>query len=366
MALTYASTGVNYNALDKVKRAAQKAALSTARHLLARAGTREIEETRGESAFVWKQGNVYMASVIEGLGTKNLVADAMRSVTGKTYYDRIGWDTIASIINDLISVGATPLVLHAYWAVGDAKWLEDAKRMKDLIRGWKDGCDAAGVTWGGGETPAYAGIIDPATIDLGGSAVGMIQNRKRLLLDTNLRAGDSILLLKSSGMNVNGLSFARSLSKKFPKGYATKLPNGTMYGEALLCKTNIYAKLIGALFDARIRIHYLSNITGHGLRKIMRARANFTYVLETIATPPPIFAFLQKHSGATDREMYQTFNMGMDYAIFLPESDVRRAQILIKKMGFDSIHGGYVENGKRKVVIMPKDLTFEGRTLNVR
>ena len=74
--------------------------------------------TRGESAFVWKQKNVFMASVIEGLGTKNIVADITSQITKKNYYDIIGHDTVATIVNDLISVGAKPLTINAYWAVG--------------------------------------------------------------------------------------------------------------------------------------------------------------------------------------------------------------------------------------------------------
>ena len=297
--ITYSKSGVNYEEIDPIKKMAQNAGISTSKNLITH-GFSEIADSRGESAYVWKQGNVYMASVIEGLGTKNLVADEMRKNTGKTYYEIIGHDTIAAIINDLISVGASPLVVHAYWAVGDSSFLTDTKRMRDLINGWKSACDLSGASWGGGETPTYKGIIYPHTIDLGGSAVGIIKNKKSLITDKRLRAGDKILLLKSAGINVNGLSLARAVAKKLPKGYATKLPNGKMYGEALLTKTNIYAKLVEDLLKSRIDIHYISNITGHGLRKIMRARPNFSYIVEKIFNPQEIFLFIQKYTNLSD------------------------------------------------------------------
>jgi phosphoribosylformylglycinamidine cyclo-ligase len=363
--ITYSQSGVNYEALDPIKKLAQTAALETADNLV-KNGFQEVAVTRGESAYVWQQGDTYMASVIEGLGTKNMVADGMQQVTGKSYYETIGHDTVASIINDLISVGAKPLVIHAYWAVGDSKWLEDAERMKDLITGWKRACDLSGASWGGGETPTLSGIIEPETIDLGGNAIGIIQDKNHLITEKKLVEGDRILLLKSTGINVNGISLARALAKKLPEGYAAKLPNGELFGEAVLKKTNIYAKLIQDLQNVGIDIHYASNITGHGMRKLMRATRNFSYIIEKIFEPQELFTFIQEHAGLSDYEIYETYNMGQDYALFLPESDVAKAQAIVRKNGFESLDAGYVEKGPRQVIIKPKDITYSSETLNLR
>jgi phosphoribosylformylglycinamidine cyclo-ligase len=363
--ITYSQVGDNYNTKDPVKKLAQTGACETGKNLQ-KHGFSEVSDSRGESAYVWQQGNYYMASVVEGLGTKNLVADGMGKITGKSYYDMIAHDTVATIINDLITVGATPLVIHAYWAVEDNSWLEDRKRMIDFIKGWKSACDLFGVSWGGGETPTLKGIIVPETIDLGGAAVGIIKPKKRLVIDKKLVPGDRILLLKSNGVNANGISLTRAVAKKLPKGYATKLPNKQMYGEALLTRTNIYAKLLAELFKAKINIHYISNITGHGLRKIMRARQNYTYVIEKIFDPQAIFLFIQQHAGLSDYEMYETYNMGMDYAIFLTEKDINKAQTIVKKCGFVGLDAGYVEAGKRQVVIKPKNIVYKSETLDLR
>lgn len=363
--ITYGQTGVSYRLLDPVKKLALRAGKKTAINLK-KYGMEEVGQTRGEAAFVWKQGDVFMASVIESLGTKNLVADAMRKITGRTYYDVIGNETVASIINDLASVGAKPLVVHAFWAVGDSSWLADEERVRDLIKGWKSACDLAGATWGGGETPSYNDIVVKKTIALSGSAVGIIKSKKRLITDGKLQAGDRILLLKSNGVNANGLSLARAVSKKLQNGYATKLSNGQLYGEALLSKTNVYAKLIQALLDANIDIHYLSNITGHGLRKIMRSPKKLTYVIEKVFSPQEVFNLIQKHAGLDDYEMYKTYNMGQDYVIFLPQKDVKRAQEIIKKNKFESIDAGYIKSGQRQVKILPKKLIFTAETLDLR
>src|SRR3989344_8316978 len=124
--ITYAQVGDNYDTKDPIKKLAQVAAGKTK---IAASDFKEVSDSRGESAFVWEQNGVLLASVVEGLGTKNLIADEMRKITGKTYYDIIGHDTVATIINDLITVGAKPLVINAYWAIEDNAWLNDKKRI---------------------------------------------------------------------------------------------------------------------------------------------------------------------------------------------------------------------------------------------
>ncbi|MBI2039753.1 phosphoribosylformylglycinamidine cyclo-ligase [Candidatus Microgenomates bacterium] len=365
--ITYSQVGDDYSTKDPIKILAQTAASQTAKYLKQAFNYQEISDSRGESAFIWQvKADEFMASVLEGLGTKNLVADEMRSITGKTYYDIIAHDTVATIINDLATSGAKSVVLHAYWAIEDNSWLEDKERMEDLIRGWKSACDLSEVAWGGGETPTLKGIIKPETVELAGSAIGVIKGDKRRIRAERLKAGDRIIFLKSNGINANGVSLARTISKNLAEGYATKLPSGLMFGEALLTKTNIYAKLIGDLLDKEIDIHYISNITGHGLRKVMRAPQSFAYIIEKVYPIAELFLFIQKRANLSDEEMYGTYNMGQDYAIFLPAADVEKAQQIISQNGFESLDAGSVEVGERKVIIKPKNINFEGATLELR
>lgn len=363
--ITYSQVGDNYETKDPINQLSQSEALQTARNLK-KNNFEEIEETRGESAYVWKQDNIFMASVIECLGTKNLIADEMRKITGKTYYDIIAHDTVATFMNDLATVGAKPLTTNAFWSIEDNSFLEDKERMTDFIKGWSEACNLAGASWGGGETSTSRGIIIPGTINLAGSAVGIITSEKRLLLSSKLKSGDRILLLKSNGINANGISLARAVSKKLPKGYATEISDGTMYGEALLTKSNIYAKLIQNLLDAGINLHYITNITGHGLRKIMRAPSDFIYTIEKVYPVLKLFSFIQKQANLSDEEMYGTYNMGQDYALFLPKGDIAKAQEIIRTNGFDSLDSGYIKEGGRQVVIKPKNIIFTAETLSIR
>jgi len=120
----YAEAGVDYAAVDPGKLLAQQVALATAGNLVAR-GVKEVEASRGDSAYAIDLGDRYLTFVNEGLGSKNLVADAMRRVTGNTYYELVARDTVATILNDLASLGGAPLALNAYWASGDSEWFND-------------------------------------------------------------------------------------------------------------------------------------------------------------------------------------------------------------------------------------------------
>lgn len=358
----YSSSGVDYTKIDPLKKLAQKLAKETSQN----SDIKVIEESYGETAFVWEEESSYRAFVIESLGTKSAVADEVRKITGKTYYYSIAQDTLAMIVNDLIAVGAKPQVVNAYFAAGSSEWFADHQRSKDLTEGWAKACELAGVVWGGGESPSLSGIINPDAADLAGSAVGKIFPKTRLTLGDKIKSGDAILLIESSGFHCNGASLVRKIAKELPEGFATKLPNGSSFGEEILIPTHIYAKLIDALFESGIDIHYLVNITGHGWRKLMRANREFTYLITQIPHAPPIFEFIQEKSGSDDKQMYETFNMGAGFAVYLPKDQVQKAQEIITNNNLKSWDAGTIEDGPGKIIIKPKNITFEGKTLDLR
>ncbi len=363
--LTYKQSGVDYGRIDPLKVAAQKAARETAGNLLA-AGFTEVEASRGESAYVIDVGDFYLASITECLGTKSLVADEMRKVTGKTYYDAIAQDTIAMAVNDLITVGARPLNLHAYWAVGGSDWFGDEQRMNDLVQGWKRTCDAIGVSWGGGETPSLSGIVVQGTIDLAASCVGIVNPKERLTLGQKLQPGDAIILLESSGIHANGLTLARKLADRSENGYATQIADGRIYGEALLDPTIIYTSVIEALFDAGIAVHYLANITGHGWLKLMRHPRALAYRITQIPPVPPVLQYMSEQAGLDAREAYGSLNMGAGFAVYVPEQDAEQVVNISKRHGVKAYKAGTVDEGKKRVVIEPLNIVFEGESLDLR
>src|SRR5438552_9515123 len=137
--LSYENSGVDYDVLDAFKRACQKAAASTT-GALAHHNLTEPPAVRGESAYLLEASDHYLAHVEEGLGTKNLVADAMLELSGKSFYRNIGIDTVATIVNDLITTGALPISVAMHAAVGDSRWFENVARAEDLAKGFADAC----------------------------------------------------------------------------------------------------------------------------------------------------------------------------------------------------------------------------------
>lgn len=355
---------VNYDLSDPAKILAQKEGKATAKNMPF--GFSELEGTRGESAYVFDMVSMYGALVQEGLGTKSVVAQSVYKSTGKSFFAAIAQDTVAAIINDLVSVGATPVALNAYWSSSSYDWLSDVGLTTDFIKGWRKACDKAKVTWGGGETQSLPGIVESSALEFAGCGFGVIKPKSNLIQDKNLRAGDVILLLESSGIHANGISMVREIAAKLEEGYQTKLGDGLTFGEAILSPTILYAEVLQQFSQHKLDIHYLSNITGHGWRKLMRGTPEFTYVIEQMPAPQPIFEFIQYHSGNSLREMYANYNMGAGYAVYLPEKDAIKAQEIARKLKIKSWVAGSVKKGSKKIVIKPLNLTFNGNTLRVR
>ena len=368
--LSYEQAGVDYELIDPLKVRAQRAAAATACHLAAH-GFSEVEASRGESAYVVDVGPFYIASIVECLGSKALVADEMHRLTGKSYYDSIAQDTIAMAINDLITVGATPLVVQAYWAAGGSDWFADDQRSAALVEGWKRACDACSVAWGGGETPALAGIVADGRIDLAASCTGLVNPKERLSVGDKLAPGDAIVLLASSGIHANGLSLARKLVERLPLGYLTPVPDpdrctSQTYGDALLAPTVLYSPVTEALYKAGITPHYCANITGHGWRKLLRHPASHRYRIHTVPEVTPVLKFIQHHARQDDREAYGTFNMGAGFALFVAAEDALRTAEVARSVGVKAWVCGEVEAGTKELVIEPLGIRFGADDLQLR
>lgn len=367
--LSYEQAGVNYDLIDPLKVSAQRAAAATAGQLAGH-GFSEVAASRGESAYVVDVGPFYIASIVECLGSKALVADEMAALTGRSWYAGIAQDTIAMAVNDLITVGATPLVVQAYWAAGGSDWFGDAARAQALVAGWKAACETCGVAWGGGETPALAGIVEGGRIDLAASCTGLINPKQRLSVGDKLAAGDAIVLLDSSGIHANGLSLARKLVERLPQGWLTEVDPaqhpGLSYGEALLAPTVLYSPVTEALWKAGIVPHYNANITGHGWRKLLRHPGRFTYRMHTVPTVPPVLRFIQQHAQQDDREAYSTLNMGAGFALFVAAEDAGRTVAIAQGLGIGARVAGQVEDGDKQLLIEPLGLRFGDDALQLR
>jgi len=294
MSLSYESSGVRYDQLDAFKRACQQAARTTA-GLLQDHGYAEPATTRGESAYLIEAADHFLAHVEEGLGTKNLVADAVYAASGKCFYREIAIDTVATIVNDLITCGALPISVAMHAAVGDSGWFADATRTNALVAGFAEGCRSAGAVWGGGETPTLRGVVQPEAIVLAGSAIGRI-SPKDLRITGEVRDGDGIIFFASSGVQTNGLSLCRHIAARLPQQYQTPIGHGDprTFGEALLAPSVIYVAFVRECQRRGLKLNYVAHVTGHGWRKLMRLEEPFVYEITAPRPAPALFRFMME------------------------------------------------------------------------
>jgi phosphoribosylformylglycinamidine cyclo-ligase len=300
--------------------------------------------------------NFYLVDILEAVGSLNKLAEDIYDSTGEDYYYQVGWGNAATILNDLSMLGAKPLTMKFFIAAGSENFYKDQTRWIRLLKGFGDGAKLAGASWNGGETQTLTDIVNPKSIVLAGSATGIIKPKSNLITDKNLESGDRIILLSSSGVHTNGITLIRKVFTKDPKTLI----------EAIKPKTILYGPLIETLQKQNVTIHFASHITGHGFRKIMRAKLPFTYYLENLPKPQPIFKKIQDKTGMNNAQMYGDYNMGVGFALFVPEKSVKKTLEIAKKMGIKSIDAGYIKRGTRKVIIKPLGIEFNGNTLLIR
>jgi phosphoribosylformylglycinamidine cyclo-ligase len=356
---TYREAGVDYEILDGGKRLAIANAFGTS-PLLERHGARAIDASRGEPAFLFELGDRTLAFVVEGLGTKSVIARHVHETQGIDRFADVAYDTVAAIVNDLCCVGALPLVVNAYFATGSSEWYRDGARAGALLCGWRRACEDACATWGGGESPALTGLLGDLEIELAGSAVGAVPVGRAPILGERLAAGDEIVLVASNGLHANGASLARLVADRLPAGYATELAGGATLGEALLAPSLMYVQLVASLLEAEVPITYLSHITGHGLLKLMRPARSLTYRIRRLPEIPEVLAFLVDQTGIDPHAAYSTFNMGAGYAVYCAPGAAEQVVELAAGNGLQALLAGEVQEGPRQVLLEPVDVRYGG------
>jgi len=353
----YRRSGVDYEVLDQVKREAITRAAATA-PLLQASGGREFAKSRGTSAYVFELNGTVLAMVIEGLGTKSIIADEYLQATGISRFSDIAKDAVAMIVNDVISVGANPAVVTAYFATGDAGWYGVKERSMELLAGWQAACEDSGAVWGGGESPALPGIVTPDAIELAGSALGVVPPGRGPVFGTEIEPGDKIVLLTSSGLHANGASLARRVASGLPDGWLTQLPSGRHLGDALCDPTYIYARFVRALLASQVVPTFMNAITGHGFLKIMRAEKAVRYEVTTLPEVPEVLQFMVDASGMDAAEAYGTLNMGAGYVVIIRPVDADETLRIARAAGHEALVAGEVVSGDRALAIEPLGLEY--------
>jgi phosphoribosylformylglycinamidine cyclo-ligase len=295
----------------------------------------------------------------DGVGTKILVARMADR------YEPIGVDCVANNVNDLICIGARPLILLDYIAIDRI----DENVLERIARGLSEGAQEAQVEIAGGEIAQVAGLLassedGPPMFDLVGTALGEIEgNPPRALDGSMVRLGDVVIGLPSSGLHSNGYSLARyALFEKADLALDYRLPETRQtLADALLEPTKIYVRPVQALWDANIPVHGLVNISGGGLLNLTRLSAEVSYILDSLPDEAPVFRLIREKGELSWAEMFATFNMGVGLCIVVPESSVESSLNVLEDAGESPFILGSVVQGNERSVQIPKwNLTGSG------
>ena len=276
--------------------------------------------------------NPILVSGTDGVGTKLDVAMKMKK------YDTVGIDCVAMCVNDVLCNGAQPLFFLDYLACGKL----DADIAADLVKGVADGCVQAGCALIGGETAEMPGFYDIGKYDIAGFSVGVVEKDK-IIDGSTIRQGDTLIGIQSSGPHSNGFSLIRYLIKDFDMPFDNR-----KIGEVLLTPTIIYVKVIHKVLE-KYSIKGMAHITGGGFYENiprMFATKEYTAVIKKESYEvPKIFKYIQS-LGVSEKDMYNTFNMGIGFVICVGEDDAQGVMDIIKESGLDSYRLGYVKKGE--------------------
>lgn len=285
-----------------------------------------------------------LVSGTDGVGTKLKLAFLMDK------HDTVGIDCVAMCVNDIICCGAKPLFFLDYIACGK----NIPERIASIVSGVAEGCVQSGAALIGGETAEMPGFYPIDEYDLAGFSVGVV-DKSKILDPSTMKAGDVVIALPSSGVHSNGFSLVRKVFDV--ENSDIKSPReelgGKSIGETLLAPTKIYVKPVLALLE-QVKVKGISHITGGGFyENIPRSIPDgLGAVIERNAVRVlPIFDLIAKEENISERDMFNTFNMGVGMSIVVAREDAEKAVEILKANGEDAYVIGKIENSEDKITI---------------
>jgi len=288
----------------------------------------------------------------DGVGTKAIVAQMLDR------YDTIGIDCVAMNANDILCVGAEPIAMVDYIAVEAA----DDQLLSEIGKGLVEGARRANIAIPGGEISQIPQIIQSHRpgrgFDLVGTCIGTV-DKGRLVTGGEIRPGDVIVGLASSGIHSNGFTLARKAL--FDEAHFTSdrpvAELGRSLGEELLEPTRIYVAEVLQMLREALGINALVHITSDGFLNLARVTHRIGFVIEFLPEPPPIFSLIQKHKDVPDSEMFLVYNMGVGFCVVTSPESAQRVQEIAKAAGYDAWRLGHcIEDPQTKVELRPKSL----------
>ena len=286
-----------------------------------------------------------LVSGTDGCGTKVKLAILMDK------HDTIGIDAVAMCVNDIICCGAKPLFFLDYIACGK----NIPEKIAEIVSGVAEGCVQSGAALIGGETAEHPGMMPTDDYDLAGFAVGIV-DKKKIIDNTTMEEGDAVIALPSSGIHSNGFSLVRKVFdvENCDLTSPAQELGGKPLGETLLTPTKIYVKPILALLEA-VKVRAISHITGGGFYENIPRSIPEGYGAEIVKSSIkvlPIFDLLAKTGNIPERDMFNTFNMGVGMSVVVAKEDVEKALEILKANGEDAYQIGKIVKSDTKVTII--------------
>ena len=285
-----------------------------------------------------------LVSGTDGVGTKLKLAFLMEK------YDTVGQDCVAMCVNDIVCTGATPLFFLDYIALG--KNIPEV--VAKIVKGVTDGCKMAGCALVGGETAEMPGFYPVDEFDLAGFCVGMV-DKEKMVNNEEINIGDKVIGIAASGVHSNGFSLIRKIfdvNKENLNNYEEEL--GETLGENLLRPTKIYVKPVLKVLS-EVKIKGISHVTGGGfyenLPRMLRNNVSLNIYKNTYEIPN-IFKLIQKRGNIPERDMYNTFNMGIGMAIIVSKEDTEKTIKLLEGAGERAYEIGEVVEGDKEINII--------------
>ncbi|MGM9626500.1 MAG: phosphoribosylformylglycinamidine cyclo-ligase [Faecousia sp.] len=287
-----------------------------------------------------------LVSGTDGVGTKLKLAILMDK------HDTIGIDCVAMCVNDIICVGAKPLFFLDYIACGK----NVPEKIAEIVGGVAEGCVQAGSALIGGETAEHPGMMPENEYDLAGFSVGIV-DKKKIIDKTTMRPGDVVIALPSTGIHSNGFSLCRKvfdIDNNNPELYVPRQElKGKTIAEALLTPTRIYVKPVLALLE-KVHVKGISHITGGGFyENIPRSIPDglCAKIDKSSVKVLPIFDLIARWGNIPERDMFNTYNMGVGMSIVVPAEEVTTALEILKPNGEDAYVIGTIIENEEKVIL---------------
>ena len=289
-----------------------------------------------------------LVSGTDGVGTKLKLAFLMNK------HDTVGIDCVAMCVNDIICCGAKPLFFLDYIACGK----NVPERIEQIVKGVCEGCVQSGAALIGGETAEMPGFYPEDEYDLAGYSTGLVDKAK-IIDNKTMQAGDAVIALPSSGVHSNGFSlvrkvFAEELADAGKLNAPREELGGRSLGEALLEPTRIYVKPVLALLE-KVTVRGISHITGGGFyENIPRSIPDGlgAKIRKSAVRIHPIFQLIAEKGGITERDMFNTFNMGVGMSIVVPAAQKEEALKILKDQGVDAYEIGEIIKSENKIEIV--------------